>query len=166
MAAPLIIPINEDIRIKGVNVQIYGEANSNNIYENCDFGGNYGPQYGTYINCNNVTADGITITCFNCTILNLTSATINSRFINCSGNMTVTGDHINCIGYFYNDIGSNNVSYTNCVGSSGSFAGGNPVRTRGKVLYCRLTSGSFATVADGGIIRYSLNGSLSGVNSP
>jgi hypothetical protein len=145
---------------------VFSEANSNNIYENCNFStGSIGPQRGTYINCNNILADGTLITCINCSILDATVST-DGRFVHCSGNMAGTGDHINCIGYFYNNTGSTDVSYTNCVGSSGSFAGGDPVRTRGKVLYCRLTAGSFAPVADGGVIRYSLNGSLSGINSP
>jgi|688.fasta_scaffold03072_22 hypothetical protein len=168
VAGGLFLPSDENVRIKGVHITggVFSEANSNNIYENCNFStGSIGPQRGTYINCNNILADGTLITCINCSILDATVST-DGRFVHCSGNMAGTGDHINCIGYFYNNTGSTDVSYTNCVGSSGSFAGGDPVRTRGKVLYCRLTAGSFAPVADGGVIRYSLNGSLSGINSP
>jgi hypothetical protein len=97
--------------------------------------------------------------------------TASGTFTNCIGGAqsfasnggTASGTFTNCIsgiGSFGASIvfgGTASGTFTNCIGGDGSF--GTYGTLSGKLYYCRLTSGTFATVSGAGITRLCLDGS-------
>jgi hypothetical protein len=97
--------------------------------------------------------------------------TASGMFNNCIGDGqsfasnggTASGTFTNCIsgiGSFGADLvfgGTASGTFTNCIGGDGSF--GTYGTLSGKLYYCRLTSGTFATVSGAGVTRLCLDGS-------
>jgi hypothetical protein len=98
------------------------------------FGGNYGTFSGTATNC----VGG------------------NGSFGGYTG--TFSGTATNCVAGDESFAGYGNLSgtVTNCVAGHGSFGG--VITSTGKVYYCRLTSGTFATPDVGALIMHCING--------
>lgn len=179
-------PIENNINIKGIKavntVFMFVSFSSVNIIEDCDLDQCYSvlDEQSKMINCNNVAMELSVGTFINCNgAFNIPVG----KFINCksgdSGFSSFDGygypaynpEFVDCT------AGSNsfntNGTFTNCVAGAGSFRlfvdqNNNLVTeyTLGKLLYCRLTSGTFAAPSGGGVIRYCINGSFSGVNLP
>jgi hypothetical protein len=143
---------------------------------NLSFGTSNTTISGTFINCiagsgsfgGGGTASGIFNNCVggNDSFGNTASGT----FINCKAENTsfgaggtASGTFTSCVG----DIASFGTSivlggtasgiFTNCIGGTFSFGGRGTLS--GKLYYCRLTSGTFATVSGAGITRLCLDGS-------
>jgi hypothetical protein len=97
--------------------------------------------------------------------------TASGMFNNCIGDGqsfasnggTASGTFTNCIsgiGSFGASLlfgGTASGTFTNCIGGTFSFGGRGTLS--GKLYYCRLTSGTFATVSGAGITRLCLDGS-------
>lgn len=80
-------------------------------------------------------------------------------FINCTG-----GDR--CFG---GGGGTLSGTCTNCIGSDGSFGGQGAFQNgtlSGRLYYCRLTTGTFNTIAEGAFTRLCLDGENSENNQP
>lgn len=176
-------PVENNINIKGIKTSTgFGFQGGANVIENCDLQNSSmtTDSFTKITNCNNVSieiCDGVYVNCLGSfsnpigKFVNCQSD--NNGFVDINLNNGDSGQFISCIG------GDNSFhskgTFTNCVAGSGSFkrdeldANFDPLgleRTRGRLFYCRLTSGNFATIAGGGVIRYCINGSLSGVNLP
>ena len=131
--------------------------------EGSSFGGGFGTASGTFINC---TAGGGS---FGGAFGTFTNCTAGSQSFSYQG--TASGTFTNCTGgsESFATQGFASGTFTNCTGGSDSF-GGDPLgfdigTLSGTVLYCRLTSGTFATPSGGGRIRLSLDGNFSEVNA-
>lgn len=92
--------------------------------------------------------------------------TASGIFTNCKGGDeafagigTASGTFTNCQASFYSFAAGSTASgiFTNCLGGEFSF-GGNAGILSGKLYYCRLTVGTFATVSGGGRTVYCIDG--------
>ena len=145
---------------------------------NFAFGGNGGTASGTFTNCtggnsafggDEGTASG---TFTNCTGGNGAfggyGGTVSGVFTNCTGGNnafggyggTASGTFTNCTGgdYSFGVCGTVSGVFTNCTGGEAAF-GGNGGTLSGQLYYCRLTTGSFQTLAEGGKLRACVDGS-------
>lgn len=121
---------------------------------------------GTFIDCTVIGTNGFGSG-------SMIGGTASGTFINCTaGNGSfagiggfspfpvVSGTFNNCtagdLSFGYN-AATNTGTFTNCVAGSNSFKTKDD-GTTGKVYYCRLTNGTFATVSGAGITRYCING--------
>ena len=149
---------------------------SNTVVDNCQFDGQEGSKYegprlfsmrlyieysGTFNNCTGGnfafggyggTASG---TFTNCTGGNFAfggaGGTASGTFTNCTG-----GD--NAFGGAGGTAGTASGTFTNSTGGDYSF-GGDGGTLSGQLYYCRLTTGSFQTLAEGGKLRACVDGS-------
>ena len=143
------------------------------------FGGAGGTASGTFTNCtggdvafgggDRGTASG---TFTNCTGGNNAfggAGTASGTFTNCTGGAgafgsamgTASGTFTNCTGgknAFGGAAGTASGTFTNCTGGKSAF-GGNGGMLSGQLYYCRLTTGSFQTLAEGGKLRACVDGS-------
>jgi len=94
-------------------------------------------------------------------------ATASGIFNNCTGGDasfgnggTASGVFTNCTGgdYAFGTEGTASGTFNYCTGGEGAFGGYGGVLS-GKLYYCRLTVGSFQTLAEGGKLRACINGS-------
>jgi hypothetical protein len=126
---------------RGLNY-CFGNSLSSGNFENCQSGqysfGANGSSSGTFTNCSAI--DSI----FN-----------NNSYSFGSGG-TASGVFINCIGATgcFGAYGTTSGTFTYCIGDAVSFG----INITGVLMYCRLTSGSFATVSSGGKTRLCLDG--------
>lgn len=95
-------------------------------------------------------------------------------FTNCEGDdqsfgagNTASGTFTNCKGgdYSFGGDGTASGTFTNCEGYTYSFGGGYGGTASGTFLWCRVTSGSFPSLASGGIQRMCLNADYTEVNA-
>ena len=94
--------------------------------------------------------------------------TASGTFTNCTGGGdafggggTASGTFTNCTGGDYSFGGGGGTAsgtFTNCTGGDYSF-GGDGGTASGQLYYCRLTTGSFQTLAEGGKLRACVDGS-------
>ena len=94
--------------------------------------------------------------------------TASGTFTNCTGGNfafggaggTASGTFTNCTGGgdAFGGGGTASGTFTNCTGGDYSFGGDGGVLS-GKLYYCRLTVGSFQTLAEGGKLRACIDGS-------
>ena len=143
---------------------------------NFAFGGAGGTASGTFTNCTGGgdafggggTASG---TFTNCTggDYSFGGGTASGTFTNCTGGDysfgggggTASGTFTNCTGgeaAFGGDSGTASGTFTNCTGGDYSFGGAGGTLS-GQLYYCRLTTGSFQTLAEGGKLRACVDGS-------
>jgi hypothetical protein len=171
-----------DVFIKGINVleKSFTIADDLNLLkiENCQggddsFGGGYGDSAsGTFIDCQggvNSFGDSASGTFTNCIggdgSFGGDGGVASGTFTNCIGGDgsfggdggVASGTFTNCIGGEYS-FGSSSASgtFTNCQG--GSFSFGSTNKLKGKLYYCRLTSGTFKTVTAPGRTIYCIDG--------
>jgi len=143
------------------------------------FGGAGGTASGTFTNCtggeaafgDSGTASG---TFTNCTGGDYSfggAGTASGTFTNCTGgdysfgggdSGTASGTFTNCTGGDYSfgggDSGTASGTFNYCTGGYSAF-GGNGGTLSGQLYYCRLTTGSFQTLAEGGKLRVCVDGS-------
>jgi hypothetical protein len=145
---------------------------SNTVVDNCQFDGQNGSKYegprlfsmrlyieysGTFNNCTggNFAFGG--------------GGTASGTFTNCTGGDgsfggaggTASGTFTNCTGgeaAFGGDEGTASGTFTNCTGGNSAFGGAGGTLS-GQLYYCRLTTGSFQTLAVGGKLRACVDGS-------
>ena len=145
---------------------------------NFAFGGAGGTASGTFTNCTGGdysfggaggTASG---TFTNCTGGDYSfggGGTASGTFTNCTGGEaafggdsgTASGTFNYCTGgeaAFGGDSGTASGTFTNCTGGDYSFGGAGGTLS-GQLYYCRLTTGSFQTLAEGGKLRACVDGS-------
>jgi len=142
---------------------------------NFAFGGAGGTASGTFTNCtgggdafgSGGTASG---TFTNCTGGDYSfggGGTASGTFTNCTGGDysfgdegTASGTFTNCTGgdYSFGGAGTASGTFTNCTGGDYSFGGAGGTLS-GQLYYCRLTTGSFQTLAEGGKLRACVDGS-------
>lgn len=166
-AGTLFISTN-DTFVKGVDVLtkqfISGtESFADITIENCKGGNGSFNTSGTYIDCEagdnsfgyNATASGRYT---NCKAGNNSFGVAFDTFVQASGTFTncIAGD--NSFGVGVNNTGQASGTFTNCRGGGNSFGGGAKGILSGKLYYCRLTTGTFQTVSDGGKTRLCLDG--------
>ena len=92
--------------------------------------------------------------------------TASGTFTNCTGGGdafggggTASGTFTNCTGGDYSfGGGTASGTFTNCTGGDYSFGGAGGTLS-GQLYYCRLTTGSFQTLAEGGKLRACVDGS-------
>ncbi|MDI9563700.1 MAG: hypothetical protein QM301_05890 [Bacteroidota bacterium] len=122
---------------------------------NFAFGGAGGTASGTFTNC---TGGGDAFG---------GGGTASGTFTNCTGGDysfgggTASGTFTNCTGGDYSFGGGGGTAsgtFTNCTGGDYSF-GGDEGTASGQLYYCRLTTGSFQTLAEGGKLRACVDGS-------
>ena len=146
---------------------------SNTVVDNCQFDGQEGSadegprlfsmrlyiEYsGTFNNCTggNLAFGGA-------------GGTASGTFTSCTGGYnsfggaggTASGTFTNCTGEDYSfggDSGTASGTFTNCTGGDYSFGGAGGTLS-GQLYYCRLTTGSFQTLAEGGKLRVCVDGS-------
>ena len=142
---------------------------------NFAFGGAGGTASGTFTNCTGGgdafggggTASG---TFTNCTggDYSFGGGTASGTFTNCTGGDysfgggggTASGTFTNCTGgeaAFGGDEGTASGTFNYCTGGADAFGDGGTLS--GQLYYCRLTTGSFQTLAEGGKLRACVNGS-------
>jgi hypothetical protein len=138
--------------------QCTGGGTLSGIFTNCTGGGFSfaGNQSGTFTDCTGGYAS-------------FSNGNMSGIYTRCVGgdgafgyNSVLSGTFTNCIGgsdSFGAPNGTVSGTFNSCVGGGGSFAGGEFGTLSGKLYYCRLTSGNFQTVSDGGITRLCLDGS-------
>jgi hypothetical protein len=171
-----------DVFVRGVDVGTlnFTIANSLNLLrvENCTGGkdsfGGAGTASGTFTNCTGGpasfggagTASG---TFNNCTGGNNSfggdGGTASGVFTNCTGGdgsfgITSLGTFTNCTAGI-NSFGGNGTSsgiFTSCVGGEYSFGANLMGTLSGKLFYCRITLGTFATVSGSGRTYYCVDG--------
>ena len=127
---------------------------------NFAFGGYGGTASGTFTNCTggNFAFGGA-------------GGTASGTFTNCTGGDnafggaggtagTASGTFTNSTGgdYSFGGAGTASGTFTNCTGGDYSF-GGDGGTLSGQLYYCRLTTGSFQTLAEGGKLRACVDGS-------
>jgi len=125
----------------GGNSAFGGGGTASGTFNNCTggdvaFGGAGGTASGTFTNCtggNNAFGDG---------------GTASGTFTNCTGGA----------GAFGGAGGTASGTFTNCTGGDYSFGGAGGTLS-GQLYYCRLTTGSFQTLAEGGKLRACVDGS-------
>lgn len=129
-----------------------GGQTANGTFINCEggtysFGGNVNAvASGLFVNCTTAGSSGFGALC------------------------TASGTFIDCEGGFYSFGGSPvpasvaSGSFTNCVGGLNSFGNGPSSTATGKFYQCRLTSGTFKTVTDAGLMRNCIDGNNNIVN--
>ena len=167
----------------GGGVAFGGGGTASGTFTNCTggagaFGGYGGTASGTFTNCTGgadaLGGDGDTASgTFNyCTgrdyAFGGNGGTASGTFTNCTGgNSAFGGDEGTASGTFTNCTGGNfafggkstaSGTFTNCTGGNNAF-GGNGGTLSGQLYYCRLTTGSFQTLAEGGKLRACVNGS-------
>jgi len=142
-----------------------GGVNLSGLFTNCSAGsGSFGGVQnsilsGTFINCKGEVlsfAGGFGLT---------TAGECSGIFTNCTGGdnsfgITASGIFTNCTAGI-NSFGSNGTSsgiFTSCVGGEYSFSGDLMGTLSGKLFYCRLTLGTFATVSGSGKTVYCVDG--------
>ena len=122
---------------------------------NFAFGGAGGTASGTFTNC---TGGGVAFG---------GGGTASGTFTNCTGGDysfgggTASGTFTNCTGgagAFGGGGGTASGTFTNCTGGYYSFGGAGGTLS-GQLYYCRLTTGSFQTLAEGGKLRACVDGS-------
>ena len=121
------------------------------------FGGYEGTASGTFTNC---TGGDFAFGGY--------GGTASGTFTNCTGGGvafggggTASGTFTNCTGGDYSFGGGGGTAsgtFTNCTGGDYSF-GGDGGTLSGQLYYCRLTTGSFQTLAEGGKLRACVDGS-------
>ena len=124
---------------------------SNTVVDNCQFDGQAGSKY-----------EGPRL--FSMRLYIEYSGTFN----NCTGGKGAFGSGGTASGTFTNCTGENSAfgggggtasgTFTNCTGGEAAF-GGDEGTLSGQLYYCRLTTGSFQTLAEGGKLRACVNGS-------
>ena len=141
------------------------------------FGGLGGTASGTFTNCtggadafggNGGTASGTFNSCTGgADAFGGYGGTASGTFTNCTGGnysfggkSTASGTFTNCTGGNYSFGGKSTASgtFTNCTGGAGAFGGAGGTLS-GQLYYCRLTTGSFQTLAEGGKLRACVDGS-------
>ena len=139
-----------------------GAGTASGTFTNCTGGGDAfgggGKASGTFTNCTGGEAafGG--------------GSTASGTFTNCTGGGdafggggggTASGTFTNCTGGNYSFGGGGGTAsgtFTNCTGGDYSF-GGDGGTASGQLYYCRLTTGSFQTLAEGGKLRACVDGS-------
>ena len=124
---------------------------SNTVVDNCQFDGQAGSKY-----------EGPRL--FSMRLYIEYSGTFN----NCTGGKGAFGSGGTASGTFTNCTGGNSAfgggggtasgTFTNCTGGEAAF-GGDEGTLSGQLYYCRLTTGSFQTLAEGGKLRACVDGS-------
>ena len=139
-----------------------GGGTASGTFTNCTggagaFGGNGGTASGTFTNCTggNSAFGG-------------DEGTASGTFTNCTGGNsafggggTASGTFTNCTGgagAFGGAGGTASGTFTNCTGGNFAFGGAGGTLS-GQLYYCRLTTGSFQTLAEGGKLRACVDGS-------
>jgi hypothetical protein len=142
------------------NYSFGGQGTSSGLFARCGGGGNsiFGNSTGTFIDCN---AQG------SFAFGEFSNAT--GVFHNCEASEYGFAPGGNASGKFYDCRsgfssfgtlgGQASGEFTNCIGGEFSFAGDDPGSAlNGKLYYCRLTEGEFATVSGGGRTIYCIDG--------
>jgi len=124
---------------------------------NFAFGGAGGTASGTFTNCTGGEA-----------AFGGAGGTASGTFTNCTGGEaafggvgTASGTFTNCTGGDYSfgsGGGTASGTFTNCTGGEAAFGGAGGTLS-GQLYYCRLTTGSFQTLAEGGKLRACVDGS-------
>ena len=139
----------------------YG-GTASGVFTNCTggdfaFGSNEGTASGTFTNCTGgAGAFG-------------SGGTASGTFTNCTGGGVAFGGGGTASGTFTNCTGGNfafggggtataSGTFTNCTGGADAFGGAGGMLS-GQLYYCRLTTGSFQTLAEGGKLRACVDGS-------
>ena len=148
-----------------------GGSTASGTFINCTgggsaFSGGGGTPSGTFINCTGGSSgfDGVASGVFvNCTAGNFAYGfgfggfgTASGTFINCTAGNTSFGAGGTASGTFINCTADADSFGATVFGSTGTLSG--------RVLYSRLTSGTFPTPSSGGLIRLSLDGTFTEVN--
>jgi len=125
----------------GGDLSFASSGTASGTFTNCtagddSFGSDNGVASGTFTNC---TATNFSFGGF--------GSTASGTFTNCTADVESFGVGFEASGTF-----------TNCIGGQDSF--GQFGSLTGFVLYCRLTSGGFASPQSGGVIRFSLDGNF------
>jgi len=149
----------------------YGTASG--TFTNCQGGslsfGGRGTASGTFTNCTAVdnsfggrgTASGTFTNCQGGSLSFGGLGTASGTFTNCTGGNdsfggrgTASGTFTNCTGVndSFGGFGTASGTFNNCQGGDFSFGGSNTASgtLSGKLYYCRMTQGTFATVSSGG----------------
>ena len=146
----------------GGNFAFGGKSTASGTFNNCTggeaaFGGDEGTASGTFNYCTgggNFAFGG--------------GGTASGTFTSCTGGYnafggargTASGTFTSCTGG-YNAFGGGGTAsgtFTNCTGGDYSFGGAGGTLS-GQLYYCRLTTGSFQTLAEGGKLRACVDGS-------
>ena len=146
----------------GGNFAFGGKSTASGTFNNCTggeaaFGGDEGTASGTFNYCTgggNFAFGG--------------GGTASGTFTSCTGGYnafggargTASGTFTSCTGG-YNAFGGGGTAsgtFTNCTGGDYSFGGAGGTLS-GQLYYCRLTTGSFQTLAEGGKLRACIDGS-------
>jgi hypothetical protein len=173
-----------NVFVKGVDVRTlkFTIANSLNLLrvENCtggdySFGGN-GIASGTFNSCtggnysfggSNGEASGTFNSCIGGAVSFGGNGEASGVFTNCTGgensfggNGTASGTFNSCTGgdRAFGGNGTSSGIFTSCVGGEYSFGGDLMGTLSGKLFYCRLTLGTFATVSGSGKTVYCVDG--------
>jgi len=155
-----------------------GSGTASGVFTNCtgeknSFGGDGGQASGTFTSCtgvdNSFGGNGIASGTFtNCTGRDNSfggGGTASGVFTNCTGvdysfGITSLGTFTNCTAGINSFGGSGTSSgiFTSCVGGEYSFGGDLMGTLSGKLFYCRITLGTFATVSGSGRTYYCVDG--------
>ena len=149
----------------GGGVAFGGGGTASGTFTNCtggdySFGGAGGTASGTFTNC---TGGDVAFG---------SGGTASGTFTNCTGGNyafggggTASGTFSNCTGgdYSFGIYGTVSGVFTNCTGGAGAFGSGGTLS--GQLYYCRLTTGSFQTLAEGGKLRACVDGSDSFIDT-